>query len=142
MPTVRPSRMIEPSKSITPREQSMSLNKNTVEKYIDGFNKSDHQQILSCLTDDIEWLMPGTFHLAGKDAFDKEIENDAFTGSPVVKITRMSEENDVIIAEGTVRVAWKDGGFLNAVFCDVFEMENTKIKRLTTYQVNLKEEAF
>jgi hypothetical protein len=70
----------------------MSLNKNTVQKYIDGFNKSDHGQILSCLTDDIEWLMPGTFHLAGRDAFDKEIENDAFTGSPIVKITRMIEE--------------------------------------------------
>jgi ketosteroid isomerase-like protein len=118
----------------------MSLNKETVEKYIDGFNKSDHAQILSCLTDDIEWLMPGAFHLRGKDAFDKEIENDAFTGSPTVKITRMVEENDVVIAEGTVRVAWKDGGFLDAVFCDAFEMANGKIRRLVSYQVNLKAE--
>ena len=119
----------------------MSPNKETVRKYIDGFNKSDHGQILSCLTDDIEWLMPGAFHLTGKDAFDKEIENDAFTGSPTVKITRMVEENDVVIAEGTVRVAWKGGGFLDAVFCDAFEMDNAKIRRLTTYQVNLKEQA-
>ena len=117
----------------------MSRNKDTVEKYIDGFNKSDHAQILSCLTDDIEWLMPGAFHLRGKNAFDKEIENDAFTGSPTVRITRMVEENDVVIAEGTVRVAWKSGGFLEAVFCDAFEMEDGKIRRLTTYQVNLKE---
>jgi ketosteroid isomerase-like protein len=122
-------------------ELSMSPNKETVRKYIDGFNKSDHAQILSCLTDDIEWLMPGTFHLTGKDAFDKEIENDAFSGSPTVTITRMTEENDVVLAEGTVRVAWKHGGFLNAVFCDAFEMENTKIKRLTTYQVTLQEQA-
>jgi ketosteroid isomerase-like protein len=118
----------------------MSPNKNTIRKYIDGFNQSDHAQILSCLTDDIEWLMPGTFHLAGKVAFDKAIENDAFTGSPTVKITRMVEENDVVIAEGTVRVAWKHGGFLNAVFCDAFEMEDAKIKRLITYQVNLQEQ--
>jgi hypothetical protein len=48
----------------------------------------------------------------------------------------MVEENDVVIAEGTVRVAWTAGGFLDAVFCDVFEMTGTKIKRLTTYQVN------
>ena len=115
----------------------MIMNKDTVRKYIDGFNKTDHQQILSCLTDDIEWLMPGYFHIIGKDAFDKEIENDAFTGNPIVMITRIIEESDVVIAEGTVRVAWKAGGFLNAVFCDVFEMENNKIKRLTTYQVNL-----
>jgi ketosteroid isomerase-like protein len=65
----------------------MSLNKDTVPKYIEGFNRSDHAQILSCLTDDIEWLRPGAFHLTGKDAFDKEIENDAFTGSPTVKIS-------------------------------------------------------
>jgi ketosteroid isomerase-like protein len=119
----------------------MSPNKKTVQQYIDGFNRSDHAQILACLTDDIEWLMPGAFHLTGKDAFDQEIENDAFTGSPTVTITRMTEENDVVIAEGTVRVAWKSGGFLNAVFCDAFEMESTRIKRLTTYQVTLQEQA-
>src|ERR687890_1570504 len=101
----------------------MSLNKQTVRKYIDGFNKSDHAQILSCLTDDVEWIIPGAFHVLGKDAFDKEIENDAFVGNPAVQLTRMTEENEVVIGEGTVRVAWKAGGFLNAVFCDVFEME-------------------
>jgi uncharacterized protein len=116
----------------------MSLNKQTVERYIDGFNKTDHAQILSCLTDNIEWLMPGTFHLHGKDAFDKEIENDAFTGRPTVTITRMTEENDVVVAEGTVRAQWKHGGFLDAVFCDVFEMDNGRIKRLVTYLVPLQ----
>lgn len=122
-------------------EQKMSRNKITVQYYIDGFNKSNHAQILSCLTDDIEWIMPGTFHLTGKDAFDNEIENDAFTGNPIVKTTRMTEEHDVVIAEGTVCARQKAGSFLNAVFCDVFEMENTKIKRLITYLVNLKESA-
>lgn len=74
--------------------------------------------------------MPGTFHVVGKAAFDKEIENEATPGRPTVKITRMIEENDVVIAEGTVRVAWRDGGFLNALFCDAFEMENTKDQTL------------
>jgi ketosteroid isomerase-like protein len=119
----------------------MSLNKDTVRKYIDGFNQGDHGQILSCLTEDIEWLMPGAFHLHGKDAFDKEIENDAFTGHPTVTITRMTEEDDVVIAEGTVRAAWKQGGFLEAVFCDVFEMENARIKRLVSYLVALQNPA-
>jgi ketosteroid isomerase-like protein len=116
----------------------MTENKKTVEKYMDGFNRSDHEQILSCLTDDVVWEMPGTFYLVGKDAFDKEIENDAFVGSPTITIVRMIEENDVVIAEGSVRCEKKAGGFLNAVFCDVFSMQNAKIKRLTTYQVELK----
>jgi ketosteroid isomerase-like protein len=113
-------------------------NKKTVERYMDGFIKSDHQRILSCLTEDVEWKMPGAFHLVGKDAFDQEIENDAFVGSPAMTITRMVEENDVVIGGGAVRVKRKDGGFLNAVFCDVFAMKNAKIRRVTSYLVELK----
>jgi len=45
------------------QERPMTPNKLTVQKYMDGFRKSDHAQILSCLTDDVEWLMRGFFHL-------------------------------------------------------------------------------
>jgi ketosteroid isomerase-like protein len=116
----------------------MAENKNTIEKFMDGFNKSDHDQILSCLTEDVEWEMPGAFHLVGKNAFDKEIENNAFEGRPVITIKRMVEESDVVIAEGAVRVKKKDGSFLNAVFCDVFVMKNARIKRLTSYLAEVK----
>ncbi len=105
---------------------------------MDGFRKSDHQQILFCLTEEVVWDMPGAFHLVGKEAFDKGIENPAFVGRPTITIIRMIEENDVVAAEGTVRVGRKEGGFLNAVFCDVFEMKNGKIDRLTTHLTEVK----
>ena len=105
----------------------MTKNKKTVEIFMDGFNKSDHEQILSCLTDDIEWEMPGGFHLFGKESFDKEINNVAFVGEPVISIVRMIEEDDVVIAEGKVVVKKREGGYLNAVFCDVFIMSNGKV---------------
>ena len=116
----------------------MSQNKQTVQKYMDAFTRTDHPEILSCLTDDAEWLIPGAFHVSGKEAFDKEIENEAFVGSPEIKVTRVIEEHDVVVAEGTVRCAKRDGGLLNAVFCDVFEMQNARIKRLTSYLMELK----
>jgi uncharacterized protein len=111
----------------------VSENKATVETYMEGFRTSDHALILSCLTDDVEWDMPGAFQVRGKAAFDKEIENDAFVGSPVITISRMTEENDVVVAEGAVRSQRKAGGVLSGVFCDVFVMQRGKIKRLTTY---------
>src|SRR5262245_33878239 len=111
----------------------MSENKRIVEKYIDGFRKSDHEQILSCLTDAVVWEMPGAFHLSGKEAFDKEIENPAFVGRPTLTILRLIEENDFVVAEGKVQAQRKDGGLLNAVFCDVFAMESGRIKSLTSY---------
>ncbi len=114
----------------------MSENKLIIQHYIEGFIASDHAKILSCLTDDIQWYMPGIFSLTGKEAFDKEIENDLFEGSPTIQIIRMTEENNVVAAEGAVQAKIKAGGILDALFCDVFEMENGKIKRLTTYQMN------
>jgi ketosteroid isomerase-like protein len=111
----------------------MSENKATVEKYLDGFRTGDHALVLSCLTDDVVWEMPGFFHLVGKEAFDKEIENDAFVGRPAIAVTRVTEENDVVVAEGAVRSQRRDGGMLNAVFCDVFVMRRGKIARLSSY---------
>ena len=117
----------------------MSRNKETVQKYMDAFSRSDHPEILSCLTDDVEWVLPGGFHLTGKDAFDKEIENDAFVGRPAITVTRMIEEDDVVVAEGRVRSAKRDGGLLNLVFCDVFVMRDAKVRHLTSYLMEVKE---
>jgi ketosteroid isomerase-like protein len=116
----------------------MSENKKTIETYIDGFQKSDHTQVLSCLTEDIVWEMPGLFHLEGKEAFDGEIENPAFSGSPVITMDRMTEEADVVVLEGKVQVKKADGTSFAAAFCDVFEMENNKIKRLIGFISEIK----
>lgn len=117
----------------------MSENKKTVESYMDGFNKTDHAQILSCLTDDVRWDIPGMFYISGKEAFDKAIENDAFIGNPVIQVTRMVEENDIVVAEGTVRTQKKSGEFMDLVFCDVFVMSNGKIKQLISYLMEIKQ---
>jgi ketosteroid isomerase-like protein len=117
----------------------MSRNKETVHAYMDAFRRSDHAAVLSCLTDDVEWVMPGLFHLVGKEAFDREIENDAFVGSPLIQVSRLTEERDVVVAEGTVRSARRQGGYLHAAFCDVFELQDGKIRRLTSYVLEIEE---
>ena len=48
----------------------MSTNTRTVERYMEAFRRTDHAAILACLTDDVEWLIPGAFHTRGKTAFD------------------------------------------------------------------------
>jgi hypothetical protein len=74
----------------------MTENKRTVDAYMEGFRRSDHARIL----------------LKGEDAFDREIENPGFVGSPAITVTRMTEENDVVVAEGSVRARKKDGADL------------------------------
>lgn len=111
----------------------MTPNKQTINEYMAAFMVSDHKRILACLTDDVVWEMPGIYQHVGKKAFDKEIENDNFIGSPTIQIIKLIEENDIVIAEGAVQGNMKNGNKLDAVFCDVFEMENGKIKKLTSY---------
>ena len=116
----------------------MSANKATVEKYMEGFRRGDHEMVLSCLTDDVVWDLPGAFHLVGKDAFDKEIQNPAFVGLPAITVTRMTEEDDVVVAEGSVRTQRRAGEMLEVVFCDVFVMRKGKIRQLISYLVEVK----
>lgn len=111
----------------------MSMNTQTVEAYLDGFRRTDRALILSCLTDDIEWLIPGAFHVHGKDQFAGHIVDEGFAGQPEISVSRMLETNDVVIVEGSVRAPKADGGVLDLAFCDVFDMREGKIQRLVSY---------
>ena len=115
----------------------MTRNKRTIDAYMDGFRRSDHERVLSCLTEDVEWEIPGAFHVRGKEAFDKQIESDDFLGSPAITVTRLIEEGDVVVAEGSVRTQRRDGAFLSLAFCDVFEMQGGKIRRLVSYLMEI-----
>jgi uncharacterized protein len=115
----------------------MAQRKEVVETYIEGFRRSNHEMILSTLTDDVVWELFGYTTLTGKDAFDKEIENPDFVGSPELTIDRLVEEADTVVAIGTGKVARREGDPLVFVFSDVFTFTGDKISRLETYQVNL-----
>jgi limonene-1,2-epoxide hydrolase len=56
----------------------VTSNIRTVEAYMDGFRKTDRAQILSCLSQDVEWVIPGFFRVRGKDEFDKHIVDEGF----------------------------------------------------------------
>ena len=116
----------------------MTPNKKTIETYMDGFRRTDRPQILSCLTDDVEWVLPGAFHVRGRDDFAGHIVDEGFAGHPQITVSRLTEEDDVVVAEGSVRAPKQDGSFLNLVFCDVFDMRDGKIRRLVSYLMETK----
>ncbi|WP_033344144.1 nuclear transport factor 2 family protein [Catenuloplanes japonicus] len=87
----------------------MSTNRKTVETYLDGFRRNDHAQILSCLTEDIEWTVFGHFHLKGKAAYDEAIEGPGWLGPPQLDVVRMVEQDDTVMAELRGVVPTPDG---------------------------------
>ena len=120
-------------------ETRVTENQRTVDSYIAAFRRNDHAAILACLTDDVEWLVPGAFHVRGKEAFDREIEGEGFIRPPTIEVTRMLESQDVVFAEGFVRTELADGTRLHLAMCDVFEMRGGKIRRLTSYLMSVRE---
>ncbi|MFD8565456.1 nuclear transport factor 2 family protein [Streptomyces sp. NPDC059639] len=118
----------------------MSRNKQTVERYLDGFRKNDHAQILSCLTDDIEWTVYGAFNLTGKEAYDEAIEGPGFVSPPKLEVVRMIEEGDVVMAEITGSVAVGDEDtVMRMTMGEVFRMRDGLICERRAWVVPLKE---
>jgi ketosteroid isomerase-like protein len=113
----------------------VSRQKQVVERYIEGFRRSDHAQILSSLADDVVWVLHGYKTLHGKDAFDAEIENEGFDGSPTITIHRLIEEDDCVVATGTGSVAQKSGDRREFAFAEIFTFAGDVVNRLDTYHV-------
>jgi ketosteroid isomerase-like protein len=118
----------------------MSPNKKVIESY---FATIDRSKLAPLLTDDVEWVewvdgVPASgSRLQGKTAYIQNSGDDELRTT----ITRMTEENKVVVAEGTVRVFKKDGKILTVRFCDIFELENGKIKRLDSFGALIKDSA-
>jgi ketosteroid isomerase-like protein len=121
----------------------MSRKIETVTTYLDGFRKNDHEQILSCLTDDIEWTVFGAFRLTGKEAYDKAIDGaPQFIDPPTLEVVRMVEQDDVVMAElvGTARRA--AGGVMRMSMAEVFVLREGKIAERRAWVIELKENDF
>lgn len=108
-----------------------------VEDYIDGFRTSDHPRILATLTDDVEWVIHGHRTTQGKDEFDAEIENPAFTGSPELQVERVYEDGPVVVTTGEGRGVSLEHGPFRFAFNDLFLFRDGLIARVDSYVVPL-----
>ena len=119
----------------------MSTRKAVVERYFDGFRRSDHAQILSCLTDDVVWEIKGFKTLRGKAEYDSEIENPAFVGSPTLDVEHVAEEGDVVMASGTGAGTQADGTEFRFAFAEVFAFSGDLVGRRESFVVPLSGES-
>jgi ketosteroid isomerase-like protein len=121
-----------------PVSAGMSPNKKVIETYLAS---TDRSKVAPLLADDVEWVEwgdgvpPTGIRTRGKAAFIQNFGDDELR----TQITRMTEENNVVVAEGTVRVHKKDGRILAVEFCNIFELENGKVKRLSSFGALVKE---
>jgi uncharacterized protein len=116
----------------------VSTRKQTVEAYFDGFRASDHEAILALLSDDVVWVIHGHTRTEGKEAFDGEIENDAFEGSPKLTLERLIEEGDTVVAPHLGEGQLRGGGDFRFAGVTVFGFDGDLISRVESYIVPLE----
>nr|MCW2728066.1 hypothetical protein [Aeromicrobium sp.] len=107
----------------------------TVERYVDGFRRSDHGEILDCLTEDIVWNIHGVRTTHGKSEFDAEIESPLFEGSPELTVDRILESGDLLVATGTGAGHFVGGARCRFVFSDLFRFRGDLIAQVDSYVV-------
>jgi ketosteroid isomerase-like protein len=112
----------------------MTARKQVIERWAECFAAQDWKAMLDLFTDDVErWEVGAVNRTHGKAEFEKEV----LPGPDVVrlgmKVDRTIEEGNVVVAEGLAHIFKKDGGKIDVQFCDVFEFEGNKVRRITAY---------
>jgi uncharacterized protein len=115
----------------------VSSRKRTIDAYFDGFRASDHEAILALLSDDVVWVIHGHERTEGKDAFDREIENEAFEGSPKLTVERLIEEGDNVVAPHLGEGRLRGGGAFRFAGVTVFGFDGDLISHVESYIVPL-----
>jgi len=118
----------------------MSANKKLVETCLATTDKSKLRPLLA---DDVEWVEwgdgvpPSGAITRGKEAFIKNYGDDELRS----EVARLTEENNVVVAEGTAHVTKKDGHSFSVKFVNIFELENGKIKRKSSFGALINDSA-
>ncbi len=121
----------------------VSPNKEVVNTYFAGLSNLDRAALSACLAEDVErveWadgFANSGVPQKGRASVIQNIDRPADV-SMRTEVTRMTEEDNIVVAESVIRLSKKEGVFLTLKACSIFELENGKIKRLNSFTVEVK----
>ena len=98
----------------------------------------DRAALLACLAEEVErveWAdgFPGSgVPVRGRTAVIQNLDRPADVALRI-ETTRMTEENNVVVAEGTARVTKRGSAPVTVRTLDVFEFEGGRVKRLDSF---------
>lgn len=107
----------------------------TARTYFEAFSRSDHRAILELLTDDVVWDIHGHRRTVGKAEFDAEIENENFSGPPVLTIDRIIAAGETVAVPHVGEVNQANGTPFRFAACDILTFEGGVICRVESWVV-------
>ncbi len=112
----------------------MGEHEQVIQRYVACFSRQDWAGLVECLTDDVEREEVGhSGFVRGKKEFAENMRPPPEVDTMRMEVSRMTEEGDVVVSEGTVHLSKKDGSSFKVRFCDIFEFGRDKIRRLSGF---------
>jgi ketosteroid isomerase-like protein len=113
-------------------------NKEIIMQVIDAFDTGNSGVITGHMTNDAEWYFLGDQAYIGLESIKK-----FFNDHKEVKVTSSIKnhiivDGDTIAVSGEIACTTSKGILCDMYYCDIYEMEKFKIKKLTSYTVDKK----
>jgi ketosteroid isomerase-like protein len=113
-------------------------NRTIIMEIVAAFDNNDVDAIINLVTEDIEWNMVGENSISGKDNL-----RQFFADHLDMKMISSTKDHIIIdgnrgCVDGIVHCSnGKDKDF-HMQYCDIYDIEHEKIKKITSYVINKK----
>jgi|SRR5476651_2679290 len=112
-------------------------NREVIEAITEAFNNNNDEAIVSHMTDDIEWHLLGSNVMTGKQTIA-----DFFKNNPQIKVISCTQDHflvdgDQASVSGEIECQSTTGQVFNMYYCDIYELEDGKVKKMVTYGINI-----
>lgn len=116
----------------------MTKKEKFLEQLNEAFAKNDIEFIIKNVTDDIVWTVVNNFTVNGKEQFNEAMEKMKSDEPFQLKIKNIITHGDSAAVNGVMKTP--EGK--RYAFCDVYKFsgfKNPKVKRMTSYVIELKQ---
>ncbi|RYG43337.1 MAG: hypothetical protein EOO01_21490 [Chitinophagaceae bacterium] len=111
-------------------------NQELLERVIASFDNNDSETLISLVSEDFEWEILGEQHIKGKENLRKMF---AEMDKPVkmlgsTKVLRIFDGNNAA-CNGVVTMQNENGETNEHFYCDLYELQGGRLRKMTTYMV-------
>jgi uncharacterized protein len=113
-------------------------NKSVIQAVIDAFDNNSPEDLYPLITDDFQWDMKGDQLISGKEnlrkmfSMGKDIQMVSSTKDHIII------DGDTAAVDGKVDMKHPDGRIEHMNYCDIYELEGGKVKKMVTYMTKPK----
>lgn len=112
----------------------MESNKEILIKANKAIVNGDNEGFLAFCTEDTQWKFVGDKILQGKEAV-RQWMTENYTEPPKFNVSNIIEENNFVVALGTITSKDENGKTIHSLYSDVWRFHNSKMAELNAFVI-------